>query len=45
MWTVIACEKEALAVYSFVLKFRGFLAGQSLLSSKMELKYCECVTL
>ena len=43
MWTVSACEKEAFAVYSSVLKFRGFLAGQSNVQQQMELKYCEYV--
>ena len=43
MWTVIACKKEAFAVYSFGRKFRAFWRAGSKRNYEMELKYCECV--
>ena len=43
MWTVIACEKEAFAVYSSVRNPGAFWRAKYMRSSKMELKYDEYV--
>ena len=43
MRTVNARKKEAFSVYSFARKFRAFLAGIGMRSSKMKLKYHECL--
>ena len=45
MRTVKPRQKEAFAVYSSVCNLKGFLIGQIMRGSKMELKYQECVIL